>query len=113
MPDATNCDLAQARQVIRKSITIPANGSTAQTLADLASLTQDEQDRCIGFRILAWLAAGTTRPALVCGDAVGSMTQYIADGDVYYEPARDDDKLTFFKASGGSTIAATAVLYMI
>lgn len=97
----------------RASVTIPANASAADTLANLASLTADEKLRCIGVKINGVDTAGADRGAIICGDSTGSLPQYIASGSAYQEPVTRDAVNTYVKAASGAALTNVCVVFYL
>lgn len=103
----------QAVTCLRKSVTIPASGGTASTLSTLASLTADEQSRCIGVRVSGKDTAGSDRAAFFAGDAVGSQLQYVASAATYNEPATRDAVSTFVKSAAAAITNVCVIFYLM
>lgn len=101
----------QSATVLRKSVTIPATGGTADTLASLASLTASEKANNIAVKVMALDTAGASRAAFLCGDSVGTQLQYIAAGTAYYEPACRDAVTTYVKSAATAISNVCVVFY--
>lgn len=102
----------QATTCLRKSITIPASGGTADTLASLASLTATEKANVIGVRVLPADTAGSDRAAFKVGDSVGTQLQYVPAAEAYYEPACRDAVTSYVKSAGSAITNVSVVFYM-
>jgi hypothetical protein len=101
----------QASFITRAVITIPAAAGTADTLANLASLTATQQSKCFGCKVCGLDTAGNDRAAIICGDSAGSMTQVTASAFDYTEPNTTDHTRTYFKALSGAAISNVCVLF--
>lgn len=106
-------DHVQAVTCKRVSVTIPATGSTADTLASLASLTADEKGRCIGVKVCAKDTTGAARAAFVAGDSTASLPQSVASDTAYYEPAARDAVATYVKSAATAISNVCVVFYML
>lgn len=102
----------QAATCLRKSITIPATGGTADTLASLASLTDAEKANCIGVRVMPSTTAGASRAAFKAGDSVGTQLQYVPADEAYYEPATRDAVTSYVKSAAAAITNVSVIFYM-
>jgi len=106
--------LVNAATCLIKSVTVPANASTATTLASQASLTQDQIDRCVGTKISGLCSDGSTRAAMIHGNSTASLPHYIAAGELYGPDAfLDDASGNFYKAASGAAISNVVVFFYL
>lgn len=102
-----------AATIKRATITLPATGSTADTAANLASLSASEIGRCIGYKIHKYDTAGSSRAAFYSGDTAASMTQYTAAGEDYSEPVARDHAASVHKSASTAISNVCVVFYLM